>query len=69
VALPTIPNLVGVKDSSGDFITFSRAMRATGTADFAWIQGDDYLDSVSLLTGAAAIVTGTGNVNHRQRQP
>lgn len=62
-ALPTIPNVVGVKDSSGDFITFSRAMRATGEAEFAWIQGDDYLDSVSLLTGAAAIVTGTGNVN------
>lgn len=63
ILLPEIKNLVGIKDSSGDFIKFSRAVRTTQGTNFAWIQGDDFLDGVSLLIGAAAVVTGTGNVS------
>ncbi len=63
VRLPEIENLVGIKDSSGDFAKFSRAVRATEGSGFAWIQGDDFLDTVSLMIGAAAVVTGTGNIS------
>lgn len=62
-ALPEIKNVVGLKDSSGDFVKFSRAVRSSGEGEFAWIQGDDYLDAVSFLIGASAIVTGMGNVH------
>jgi 4-hydroxy-tetrahydrodipicolinate synthase len=55
-------NIAGVKDSSGDFISFSRGMYTERQHDFAWIQGEDYLDAPSLLLGAKGIVTGLGNV-------
>lgn len=66
--ISTIENLVGMKDSSGDLVKFGRAIRASASSEgssrnFAWIQGDDYLDAPSLLSGAAGIVTGTGNVS------
>ncbi len=63
-----IPNITGIKDSSGDFITFCRAISRDAAVNrnpkegFSWIQGDDYLDAASLLMGAHGIVTGTGNV-------
>ncbi len=57
-----IPNIVGIKDSSGDFITFCRAISNPVKEGFSWIQGDDYLDAASFLVGAQGIVTGTGNV-------
>ncbi|MCX7788535.1 MAG: dihydrodipicolinate synthase family protein [Spirochaetes bacterium] len=57
-----IPNIVGLKDSSGDFITFCRAISQSVQEGFSWIQGDDYLDAASFLMGAQGIVTGTGNV-------
>ena len=57
-----IPNIVGIKDSSGDFITFYRAISQPVKEGFSWIQGDDYLDAPSFLMGAHGIVTGTGNV-------
>jgi 4-hydroxy-tetrahydrodipicolinate synthase len=60
--LAKIRNIHGIKDSSGDFVTFSRAISTPVKKGFAWIQGDDYLDAPSLLAGAAGIVTGTGNV-------
>ena len=56
------PNIVGMKDSSGDFIRFSRGVLGYNTPSFAWIQGEDYLDGASLLLGARGIVTGLGNV-------
>lgn len=55
-------NIAGIKDSSGDFIFFSRGIYTELQHDFAWIQGEDYLDASSLLLGAAGIVTGLGNV-------
>ncbi len=53
----------GIKDSSGDFIKFSRAINhEKQPVDFSWIQGDDLLDAPSLFVGADGIVTGLGNV-------
>lgn len=55
-------NIAGVKDSSGDFIGFSRGINICSIEDFSWIQGEDYLDGVSLNCEADGIVTGLGNV-------
>jgi 4-hydroxy-tetrahydrodipicolinate synthase len=68
IALDTIlelardPRVCGTKDSSGDFIPFSRGVLAYGDSDFSWIQGEDYLHGPSLMVGAQGIVTGLGNV-------
>jgi 4-hydroxy-tetrahydrodipicolinate synthase len=55
-------NIAGVKDSSGDFISFTRGMYAPVPESFSWIQGEDYLDGPSLNCGADGIVTGLGNL-------
>lgn len=60
--LMPVENVVGLKDSSGDFIKFSRGVLTRKDQQFAWIQGEDYLDGPSLLVGADGIVTGLGNV-------
>ena len=60
--LASVENIVGLKDSSGDFIPFMRGVYTELSRDFAWIQGEDYLDGSSLLIGARGIVTGLGNV-------
>lgn len=60
--LMPVENIVGLKDSSGDFIKFSRGVLAGKDPRFAWIQGEDYLDGPSLLVGANGFVTGLGNV-------
>jgi 4-hydroxy-tetrahydrodipicolinate synthase len=54
-------NIAGIKDSSGDFIQFSRGLLSGRTGEFAWIQGEDYLDGPSLLLGCSGVVTGLGN--------
>ncbi len=55
------PNIAGIKDSSGVFMSFQRGLLATGDRDFTWIQGGDLLDAPALLMGARCIVTGLGN--------
>ncbi len=55
-------NIAGIKDSSGDFISFTRGMYAPVPESFSWIQGEDYLDGPSFNCGADGIVTGLGNV-------
>ncbi len=62
VKLAQVENIVGVKDSSGDFAAFSRGVYANTDPAFAWIQGEDYLDGPAFLIGADGIVTGLGNV-------
>jgi len=56
-------NIAGIKDSSGDFILFSRGCSIEMPDAFSWIQGEDYLDGPSLNSGAKGIVTGLGNVS------
>jgi 4-hydroxy-tetrahydrodipicolinate synthase len=55
------PNIVGIKDSSGDFGQFQRGFLTTDSSDFTWIQGEDLLDAASFLLGAECIVTGMSN--------
>ncbi|MBA7527230.1 4-hydroxy-tetrahydrodipicolinate synthase [subsurface metagenome] len=55
-------NIAGLKDSSGDFISFTRGMYSQVPENFSWIQGEDYLDGSALNCGANGIVTGLGNV-------
>jgi len=55
-------NISGIKDSSGDFISFTRGMYAPAPESFSWIQGEDYLDGPSFNCGADGIVTGLGNL-------
>jgi 4-hydroxy-tetrahydrodipicolinate synthase len=68
IALETIldlardPRVAGTKDSSGDFIPFSRGVLSYSDSNFSWIQGEDYLHGPSLMAGAQGIVTGLGNV-------
>jgi 4-hydroxy-tetrahydrodipicolinate synthase len=68
IALDTVlelahdPKVAGTKDSSGDFIPFSRGVLAHSDSNFSWIQGEDYLHGPSLMVGAQGIVTGLGNV-------
>jgi 4-hydroxy-tetrahydrodipicolinate synthase len=60
--IASLDNVVGFKDSSGDFITFSRVLSQGAGEDFAWIMGEDYLDAAGLMIGARGMVTGLGNV-------
>lgn len=68
VELPTRLALVesgsgaGFKDSSGDFVAFSRSILGTRRKDFAWIQGDDLLDGYSMGIGAKGVVSGLSNI-------
>ena len=67
IALETIvelageKNVAGIKDSTGNFIGFSRGVLGKNPPGFVWIQGEDYLDGASLMIGCQGIVTGLGN--------
>jgi 4-hydroxy-tetrahydrodipicolinate synthase len=62
-AVLTHPNVIAVKDSSGNFSRFSRRVLAGGRTDAAaWIQGEDTLDAPSLLVGASGVVSGLSNI-------
>jgi 4-hydroxy-tetrahydrodipicolinate synthase len=54
-------NIAGVKDSTGNFVDFSRGVLGKSPEGFVWIQGEDYLDGPSLMVGCDGIVTGLGN--------
>lgn len=62
LALAEHPNIVGIKDSSGAFTSFTQGILTPLDHEFAWIQGEDILDAASLLFGAPGLVTGLGNV-------
>lgn len=54
----------GMKDSSGDFIRFSRWVLES-EKEFSWIQGEDLLDAESLFVGASGVVSGLSNIYPR----
>lgn len=62
IEISSLENVAGFKDSSGDFITFSRVMIHGKRENFAWIMGEDYLNADALMIGISGIVTGLGNV-------
>ncbi|HZK38532.1 MAG TPA: 4-hydroxy-tetrahydrodipicolinate synthase [Clostridia bacterium] len=60
--LSRIENIVGVKDSSGDFNTMLGYIDATKGRDFAVLSGNDALILWNLLAGGAGSVSGCANV-------
>jgi 4-hydroxy-tetrahydrodipicolinate synthase len=58
------PNVIGIKDSSGNFAKFSRYLlnRDFVAHHFTPIQGDDSLDAAALLFGARMLVSGLANL-------
>ena len=60
--ISSLEKVVGLKDSSGDFVTFSRVMLHGTKKNFALLQAEDYLNADSLMMGSPGIVTGLGNV-------
>jgi 4-hydroxy-tetrahydrodipicolinate synthase len=61
--LAGVHNVAGIKDSSGDFISFSRGVLGGSPGPFTWIQGEDLLEAPSYLLGARGVVTGLSNVS------
>ena len=63
VKLRECRNIIGIKDSSGDFTYFQRLlMRFRHDPSFLVFQGAELLSGVSVLYGADGIVPGLGNV-------
>ena len=62
--LASHPRVVGIKDSSGDFIYFQRLIEAIKPVrpEFGIMQGRESLAAASLLMGADGIVPGLGNL-------
>lgn len=60
--LSEMENIAGIKDSSGNFINFTRGLFENKNKNFSWIQGEDYLCGASFLVGAEGVVSGLSNV-------
>ncbi|MBN1675956.1 MAG: 4-hydroxy-tetrahydrodipicolinate synthase [Kiritimatiellae bacterium] len=63
--LAALDNIVGIKDSSGDFTRLSEYIRATRGADFAVLSGKDTLIHACLCHGGAGAVAASANVAPR----
>lgn len=57
-----IPNIVGIKDSSGDFTLTSEYIRRTRDAGFRVLAGRDVMILASLTYGAVGCVASTANI-------
>ncbi|GAA2179027.1 4-hydroxy-tetrahydrodipicolinate synthase [Brooklawnia cerclae] len=60
--LAEVPNIVGVKDSSGNFDNLLQYLACVAGRDFAVLCGSDSLILWALLAGAAGSITGVANV-------
>jgi 4-hydroxy-tetrahydrodipicolinate synthase len=62
--LASSPRVLGIKDSSGDFMYFQRLLYTVRKVrtDFTVMQGRESLSAASLLMGADGIVPGLGNL-------
>lgn len=60
--ISAMENIAGVKDSSGNFMNFTRGLFAREDRKFAWIQGEDYLCGATFLAGGDGVVSGLSNV-------
>ena len=63
--LADIPNIVGMKDSTGDFTNMEECLRLTRGKDFAMMQGRDTLIHAALCYGAKGAVAACANVAPR----
>lgn len=60
--LSKIPNIVGIKDSTGDLTNVANLIAATKGQDFGVVMGKDSLIVGALLYGATGAVAATANV-------
>ncbi|MFV0405758.1 MAG: 4-hydroxy-tetrahydrodipicolinate synthase [Propioniciclava sp.] len=63
--LATVPNIVGVKDSSGNFDTILQYLERTDREEFAVISGNDALILWTLLAGGTGGITAVANIYPR----
>lgn len=61
LTLSQLDNVAGTKDSSGNFVAFSKGLFGPRKEGFAWIQGEDYLCAPALLCGGDGMVSGLSN--------
>ncbi len=61
IRLAAIPNIVGIKEATGDMARASDIVEACGD-DFAVISGDDFTAVELMLLGGKGSITVTGNV-------
>lgn len=61
------PNIVGIKDSAGDWIDFDRFL-ALRAHDFSVMQGREHLAAVSLWSGADGVISAMANFAPRLLQ-
>jgi len=64
-ALSHVDNIVGVKDSSGNFDNMLQYMERTAGTDFSVLSGNDSLILWNLLAGGAGGIAGCANVYPR----
>lgn len=60
--LAAIPNIVGIKESSSNFVYFQSLVSAFADSSFRLIQGQETLAGPSFLFGAQAAILAIGNV-------
>jgi 4-hydroxy-tetrahydrodipicolinate synthase len=61
-ALAAVPNIVGVKDSSGSLIQTEEYILATRDLDFHVLAGNDALIAATLIMGGKGSIAATANV-------
>jgi dihydrodipicolinate synthase/N-acetylneuraminate lyase len=61
------PNIVGIKDSAGDWIAFD-AFLAVRADDFSVMQGREHLAAISLWSGADGVISAMANFAPRLLQ-
>jgi 4-hydroxy-tetrahydrodipicolinate synthase len=60
--LSKIPNIVGIKDSSGSYDTILQYIAATESSDFAVLAGTDSLILSTLMAGGKGAIAATANI-------
>ena len=60
--LAEIPGIIGIKDSTSDFVYWQQLVDAFAGSDFALIQGQETLVGPSLLAGGHGAILAIGNV-------
>ena len=60
------PNIVGIKEASGDITQISRIIEETQDEDFVVLSGDDAMTLPVLALGGAGVISVTANVDPRR---
>ena len=63
IELARHPNIVGVKEASGDIVQISRIIEGTRDEEFVVLSGDDAMTLPVLALGGAGVISVTANVD------